>query len=87
MGKGCAILTPLTREAVKESDNDRIVTPLALCMVLGCMIPGVPAWAQTPNLSGEWEAPFTVGTDSPQPLQLEDVGIQQSGNTIQEHIS
>jgi hypothetical protein len=55
----------------------------ALCMVLGCMILAAPAWAQTPNLSGEWEAPFTVGTDTPQPLQVEDVRIQQSGNAIE----
>jgi hypothetical protein len=38
-----------------------------------------PVWAQIPNLSGEWEAPFTVvaGTN------VEDVKIEQTGNAIQ----
>ena len=50
----------------------------------GCMILAAPAWAQTPNLGGEWEAPFTVGTDTQMHvLQVEDVRIQQSANTIE----
>jgi hypothetical protein len=56
----------------------KAATLLALSIVLV-----VPAWAQTPNLSGEWEAPFTVGTESPPPMKVEDVTIQQSGNAIQ----
>jgi hypothetical protein len=42
-----------------------------------------PAWAQTPNLTGEWEAPFTVSQETPQALNVEEVKIQQSGNTIE----
>ena len=49
----------------------RIVIPLLAL--------SLPAWAQTLNLSGKWEAPFTVVEG----MNVEDVRIQQTVTAIQ----